>query len=191
VPDRVYFSAWLRGADPQILPGLEKVLKLVPFSRLRPDCSLTIYAVEYSEPTASDVRFDHAPDPAEIVAYCREFENSDCAYQLDAYWDLWRRDDGDGEWKLAPAPISITAYGPDFSSDLGEHFRLDFGLDALFLPSTDSAAELTAIRSNIRSLLHLTGDLAKNMTLEKKTLWSEGGDNLAAQLSGIVAGLSG
>lgn len=180
--DRVYFSAWLRGfTQHNMMASFEKALKLVPVSRLRPEAVLTVHAVSYAEPPLMERRFDAKPEPAEVIAYCREFDNPDCAYQLETYWDLLTRDDA-GEWKLQPAPISLTCYAPLFESDLGEQFLFDFGPDTRFLPEGDTGADLMSVQSNIRSLLHLTADVAKNLPIEKKTLWSESGDNLAARL---------
>jgi hypothetical protein len=180
--DRVYFSAWLRGfTQHNMLASFEKLLKLVPYSRLRPGALLTVQAVSYIEPPLLEHRFDLKPEPAEVIALCREFDNADCSYQLETSWDLLSRDDA-GEWKLHPVPISLTLHAPLFESDLGEQILIDFGPDARFLPETDSRPELVAIQSNIRSLLHLTTDIGKNLPLEKKTLWSESGENLAAQL---------
>ncbi len=188
--DRIYFSVWLRGyTQHNMQASFEKLLKLVPFSRLRPEATVTVLAVNYAEPPLFERRLDTAPDPAEVIAMCREFDNPDCAYQLETYWDLWSRDEASGEWKLAPAPLSITCYAPVFESELGEQFLSDFGADSRLLPEGDSGAELMAIRSNIRSLLHLTADAAKNMAVDKKTLWSETGENLAARLAATLSDL--
>lgn len=187
--DRIYFSGWLRGfTQHNMLASFEKLLRLTPYSRLRPDASMTIHAVSYAEPPTFERRFDFVPDPAEVTALCREFDNPDCAYQLEAWWDLLLRDEA-GEWKLQPTPISLTCYAPLFESELGEQFLIDFGPDARFLPEGDSRAELMSAQSNIRSLLHLTTDIARNMALEKKTLWSESGENLAVQLEETLARL--
>jgi len=185
--NRIYFSVWLRGyTQHNMLASFEKLLKLVPFSRLRPEATITVLAVNYVEPPLFQKRLDTAPDPAEVIAICREFDNPDCAYQLETYWDLWFRNEQTGEWKLGPTMLSITCYAPVFESELGEQMLIDFGVDSRFLPEGDSAAELMAVRSNVRSLLHLTTDAAKHLAMEKKTLWSETGDNLAARLAATL-----
>lgn len=189
--DRVYLSAWLRGfTQHNMLVTLDKLLRLVPYSRLRPEATLTIHAVSYAEPPVFERRFDVAPDPKEIVALCREFDNPDCAYQLATFWDLLLRDEATGDWKLLPAPVSLTIYAPLFESELGEQVVVDFGLDTAFLPEGDDRAGLMAAQSNIRSLLHLTNDIARHAVLEKKTLWSESGDNLAARLEDTLSRLN-
>ncbi|MCC6537039.1 MAG: hypothetical protein IT162_05785 [Bryobacterales bacterium] len=172
-----------------MLASFEKLLKLAPYSRLRPEATVTVLAVSYAEPPLMEKRLDTAPDPAEVIAICREFDNPDCAYQLDTYWDLWSRDEQTGEWKLGPASLCITCYAPMFESELGEQLLIDFGLDSRFLPEGDTGAELMAVRSNVRSLLHLTTDAAKNLAVEKKTLWSESGENLAARLAATLSDL--
>ena len=180
--DRVYFSAWLRGyTQHNMFASFEKLLRLVPVSRLRPEGILTVHAVSYAEPALNERRFEGKPDPDEVLALCREFDNLDCAYQLETFWDLWSKDDA-GEWKLGPVPVSVTCYAPLFESDLGEQILIDFGPDVRFLPEGDSRSELLAIQSNIRSLLHLTADVGKTLPVDKQTLWSESGENLAAQL---------
>ena len=189
--DRVYFSAWLRGfTQHNMLVSLEKLLRLLPYSRLRPEATLTIHAVSYAEPPIFERRFEGAPEAQEVVALCREFDNPDCAYQLETYWDLLLRDEHTGEWKLQPAPVSLTIFAPLFESELGEQLAVDFGLDSGFLPEGDDRGELMAVQSNIRSLLHLTTDIARNTTIEKKTLWSESGENLAARLEETLARLN-
>lgn len=189
--DRVYFSAWLRGfTQHNMLVSFENLLRLIPYSRLRPEATLTIHAVSYAEPPIFERRFEGAPEPAEVVAFCREFDNPDCAYQLETHWDLLLRDDLTGEWKLKPSPLSLTVYAPLFESELGEQALVDFGLDSMFLPEGDDRAELMAVQSNIRSLLHLTTDIAQNVVVDKKTLWSESGENLAARLEDTLARLN-
>ena len=185
--DRIYFSAWLRGfTQHNMHVTFEKMLRLVPYSRLRPDAMLTIHAVSYNEPTLLEHRFDHQPEPAELIALSREYDNTDCAYQLETFWDLLSRD-GTGEWKLQPVPLSLTCYAPLFESGLGEQVLIDFGVDTLFLPQAGTPDELLAIQSNIRSLLHLTADVTKSLPVEKKALWSESGENLAARLEASLS----
>jgi hypothetical protein len=177
--DRVYFSAWLRGFTQNNMFGsFEKVLRMLPFSRLRPEALLTVHAVSYAEPVLTERRFEQDTDTIDIIEVCREFDNADCAYQLETYWDLMSKDEA-GEWKLQPVPISITCYAPLFESDLGEQILIDFGPDSRFLPE---GGGMLAAQSNIRSLLHLTADIAKNLPIGKKTLWSESGENLAERL---------
>jgi hypothetical protein len=185
--DRIYFSAWLRGFTQHNMFGtLEKLISLVPVSRLRPEGLLTIHAVSYAEPALMEHRFDARPVPSEVVAMCREFDNPDCAYQLETFWDLLARDDA-GDRKLQPVLISVTCYAPLFESGMGEQVLVDFGPELRFLPEGDlTRGELLAVQSNIRSLLHLTADVAKNFTLEKKALWSESGENLAARLEAVL-----
>ena len=66
--DRIYFSAWLRGfTQHNMHVTFEKLLRLVPYSRLRPDAMLTIHAVSYNEPTLLEHRFDHQPKVVRIA----------------------------------------------------------------------------------------------------------------------------
>jgi len=178
--DRIYLSCWVRGFSAQnMLAAFEKVLKRFPFSRMQPMAILRVYAIEIAEPPQTEERFEDPLDPAEIIRRARLFESSDCAYQVETNWDLWAWDE---DWKITPAPISISCFGPDFASDLGEQLRIEFGPDLRFLPQPGQGGSLTPVQSNIRSMLHLVQDLQKALPLEKKTLWSESGENLAERL---------
>ena len=119
-------------------------------------------------------------NPFEIIRLVREFQHADCAYELETFWDLWVCEE---EWSLAPSRVLITCYGPLFESDLGEQIRIECGLASRFLPQPGQPGSLTPIRSNIRSLLHLAEDVGKAIPVDKKTLWSDSGENLAEQLA--------
>jgi len=176
--DQVYLSCWFRGSTEHNLLGMfEKVLQVFPYSKLRPLALARVYAVEFSEPTTMERTFEGEIDTAAIIGALREFENPDCAFQVETHWDLWQLEDS---WRIAPAPITLTCFGPLFPSELGESLRIDLGFESSFLPGP--SPNFTAIRSNIRSLLHLAEDIRKAVPLEKKTLWSESGVNLAERL---------
>jgi hypothetical protein len=180
MPDQVYLSCWLRGfTEHNMLATFEKTLRRFPFSRLAPHALLHIYAIDYTGSPVFERRFDEEVNPFEAARLAREFPGADCAYELETFWDLWQYED---DWSLKPSPAVITCYGPLFESGLGEQIRVACGWDSLFIPQPEHSGGLTAIRSNIRSLLHLAEDLGKALPIEKKTLWSDSGENLAALL---------
>jgi hypothetical protein len=184
--DRLYLSCWVRGWQPaSMLRHYAKVLETFPFSRLTQHTNtLRVYAVEYAEPPAAEKPFEAGTSVADMIAAAREFMAGDCACDLECSWDLWTFDQ---EWKLAPAAVTISCLGPDFESDAGDHLRIDFGLDAKFLPQPNLEGSLRMHQSNLRSLLHLVGDIEKALPLERRQLWSEGGANFAESLAQAVS----
>lgn len=167
-----------------MLAMYERALRKFPFSRLAPRAALSVYALEIAEPPQAEYQFEGAFTPAEVIARARDFEHDDCAYQLDCYWDLWTHSTG---WELQPSRVSITCYAPLFPSELGEQLSFDLGLDAQFLPRSQAATDLRAARSNVRSLLHLAKDIQSAAPVEKRTLWSESGENFAGRLEAVLA----
>jgi len=157
-----------------------KLLGLFPFSKLSDRGPvLRIYGIEYAEPPLIERAFPNDADPAEIVEAAREFAHEDCAVQVDGCWDLWQFD---GEWKLAPAAVTLLCFGPVFDQDSDDHLRIDFGTDARFLPQPGIEGSLRPVQSNIRSLLHLVGEIDKTLALERRQLSSESGANFAEVL---------
>jgi hypothetical protein len=182
--DHVYLSLWLRGfTSSNMLRHFQKMLERFPFSRLRPGLLLRINAIEFSEPPVLEEHFEASATIAEVVAAARDFENPDCAYVVEANWDLWQFED---EWKLAPSPVLLTCFGPEFPSDNGESILFDLGLDSLYLPPADAPGGFRAVQFNIRSLLHLVSDLRQTLSIDHLSLWSESGVNLAGQLEEMV-----
>ena len=183
---RVTLSCWLRGYTAQnMLATFEKLLWQFPFSRLRPWARLTIYAVGYAEAPIEEHLFENEATAADIIGACRDYENADCAYELKTYWELWRLDGGN--WKLAPAPVTMTCYAPLFPSEMGEQLRVDFGPEDQFLPPGADAAARRAASSNIQSLLTLADAVQHTVRLDKRLLWSEDGENLAERLQVSLA----
>lgn len=179
--DQIYLSCWLRGfTEHNMLASFEKILRKFPFSKLAPVATVRVYAVDLTEPPQVEDHVENQIHPGQIIARFREWEHPDCAFQVETSWDLWLHDEGD--WQLAPARITLTCFAPLFPSELGEQLLIEFGLDSKFLPQPGLEGGTVPVRSNIRSLLHLVQDIAKTVPLEKKTLWSESGENLAEEL---------
>jgi hypothetical protein len=181
VPDRLYLSCWVRGfTETNALRHFEEMLKRFPFSKLaKRGPLLRVYAIEHSEPTLLEREFLPDADLDAILEAAGEFMHPDCACEIDAFWDLWQHDD---EWKLQPAAVTLACFGPSFENEHGDHLRIEFGLDALFLPMPDIVGGLRMGQSNLRSLLHLVGDLERELDLERRQVWSESGANFAEVL---------
>jgi hypothetical protein len=181
--DRLYFSCWVRGfSDSNMLRHFGKMLDVFPFSKLaKIGPVLRVYAINYAEPPILERPFDPGASVADIIAASRDFVQPDCSVEIEAAWDLWQHHD---DWKLWPAAVTLSCFGSAFENKMGEqedddHLRIDFGLDSKFLPSEEVEGSLRIQQSNLRSLLHLVGEIDKAVPVERRLLWSESGANFA------------
>ena len=183
--DRLYLSYWLKGFSPlTALRQYEKVLSAFPYSKLSgADPVFRVHAVSYSEPSLLETPIPGPLDASAVVKIAGEFENPDLAYELSAAWDLWQKE---REWKLAPAPVTITGFGPEFERDLDDHIRINFGLEDQFLPGDEDESGMPMVRGNVQSLLRLVHDLDENLPVTRRQLWSESGENFAGKLQAAV-----
>ena len=162
-----------------------KLMGAFPFSKLaKRGPVLRVYAVALSEPPLLEREFavseDTAGTSADILSAAGEFLQSDCACEVDTFWDLWQHDGK--EWKLQPAPVTLCCYGAEFENGQEDHLRIEFGPDARFLPVADLEGSLRMGQSNLKSLLKLVGDLERTLDLESRRVWSESGANFAEVL---------
>jgi len=187
--DRLYLSCWVRGfKESNMLRHFGKVLEWFPFSRLaQRGPVLRVYALEYVEPPLLERPFDLDADAEDMTAAALPFVQPDCSIEIDGFWDLWQYDT---EWKLRPAAVTLTVFGPKFERDNDDHLRIDFGLDGKFLPTPGLEGSLRMGQSNIRSLLHLSGELERELPLERRLVWSESGASFAEILAQAVAEFS-
>jgi hypothetical protein len=186
MPDRLFFSCWLRpGASARsfdrekLLRQFAKMLGKFPLSMLAArGPSVRIQAIERAEPPLIErdlpVSGDRAETVDEILAAAREFMQQDCMCEVDAAWDLWQFA---GEWKLSPAGVTLACFGPDFENEIGDHLRIELGLDSYFLPDPEIPGSLRMGQSNLKSLLHLVHEMEGALDLERRQLWSESGEN--------------
>jgi hypothetical protein len=182
--DRVYLSLWLRGHTQfNMLQSLERALERFPVSHADRAAALRIYALELVEPPMAEQQFEEA-DVTEIMSLAREFENPDCAYEVELRWDLWQREE---TWQLTPTPVRITCFAPKFPSDLGEQLLIDLGFEYLYLPNEEARPNWMALRSNIRSLLRFASDLEEVLPIGKRTLWSDSGEDFADRIEEAMA----
>jgi len=161
------------------------MLGVFPFSKLaKRGPVLRIYAVERTEPPLVEREFplegDTGATTSAILDYAAEFLHADCSCEVDTYWDLWQYEHND--WKLRPAAVTLACYGPDFDNDHDDQLRIEFGPDARFLPMAGIEGSLRMGQSNLKSLLHLVGDLERVLDLESRQVWSESGANFAEVL---------
>lgn len=185
MPDPLYLSLWLRdfGAD-NALGRFEEALRLVPFSRLRPGLSaVRIYAIEFAEPPALEQALNPGAGVEDAIALCREFENPDCAYLVDAYWEQWKYSDG---WKLGPGRISLTCFAPGFENEEGDHLRIELGSEASYLPRGGDPESVRAARSNLQSVLRLAKEIRETLPVEKERLWTESDENFAERVEAAL-----
>jgi hypothetical protein len=187
MPDRLYLSCWLtEAAQRDLLIPFGLLLDHFPSSKLAVrGPALRIYALEHAEPPVMEREFPPGTETPQLIESAREFMKDDCACFLDMYWDLWQLLEDD--WKIAPAGVTLACYGAGFDNDFRDHLRIDFGLDTQFLPREGTDTRM--IQSNIRSLLHLVGDLDRALPLERRILSSEGGGSFAEMLHDSLSGL--
>jgi hypothetical protein len=182
--DRIYLSLWLKpyaGVGP--LAALDRALDLFPVSRFKPRVMLRVFALELTEPAILDREFEEA-NVEDILEAAREFENADCAYEVTIHWDLWQSEE---TWALAPAPVSVLAFGPEFETDLGDQLRVDLGQEHLFLPGGTARPNWTALRSNVRSLLRLSGEIESRLPVSRRTLWSDSEEDMADRMEEVIS----
>ncbi len=183
--DRLYLSSWIRGySESNMLRHFEKMLELFPFSKLALlGPVLRVYAIEHAEPPLVERAFPLDAELSLVLDASREFTHDDCTVQVDGFWDLWQFD---GDWKLKPAAVTLSCFGPVFENEIGDHLRIEFGLDSHFLPQPGIEGSVRMVQSNVRSMLHLVSQIDHTLALERRQLWSESGMNFAEVLTQAV-----
>lgn len=179
--DRLYLSYWLRGyTEANQLRHYERLLRTFPFSQLsRALTVLRVHAVADSEPPLLERGYEEPVVVDDILEAAREFTAADCAWQLDARWDLFALDE---EARLSPHRCTLIGYGPEYERDEGEHLRVEFGLESVFLPDPERRETLPLVRANIQSLLTLVHRCDDALAMERRRLWTDSGDNFAERL---------
>ena len=101
---------------------------------------------------------------------------------------------GDTQWRRTPSVVAIACMGPSFAPEESEdraHIRIDFGLDAPFLPMDEEDAEACGIdtdeadvrgRENLQQLVEFVHRLDEILPVERRVLWCESGENLAQKI---------
>jgi hypothetical protein len=192
VTDQLYLSLWLdRHNRAKRLHHFEKFLRLFPFSqREQPQSVFSVQAIDTTEPPLLESPVNGPIDVAEVVAALRDYQGDDVAYRVESWWDLWEFDE---DWKLRPARVTLSCFGPDFDngtereSSEQEDLRIDFGVDTLYLPRTDLPGGAKLTESNIKSLLRLVHEMELSLPVAKRRLETESGDNFADRLQQVIS----
>ncbi len=177
-----------------------------PFGRVHAASNFPIDWTEtptYQRIYVNDSRSADTPDTKgsiieSAVAEATEQLHDDTAYEFEMQWALWTPDtapDADLEddealdtlWKLEPAKVRITGFGPGFdegSFEQNGHIRIDFGLDTPWVLE-DEELDLDAarkIQQNVEKLLAFTLSVEKHCGISSRLLWTESGEPLAEKL---------
>jgi hypothetical protein len=184
--DQLYLSYWIDGfTEHNMLRFYEKALRLFPVSRLNSNAStLRVVPIAVTEPAVFEHAYAPGFVPEEVIAAAQAFRHADCCYQFDTSWDLWQNE---REWALQPSRVTLACFGPQFENELRENLRVDFGVDANFLPRTDVPTGLVMAQSNIRSLLKFVHDLDDALGAPRRQLWTESGESFADGLHRLLS----
>ncbi|HLH40897.1 MAG TPA: hypothetical protein VKX39_17230 [Bryobacteraceae bacterium] len=180
--DRLYLSCWIARRNGgysahRALRYFENILGIFPFSKLAArGPALRIYALEHSEPPQFEREFSPGADPAALAEAAGEFMQDDSLAEVDTAWDLFQYE---GDWKLAPAGVMISCFGPAFENEIGDQLRIDFGNDSRYLPDPRIEGGIKMGESNLKSLVHLIHEIERIVPLERRQLWSESGESPA------------
>lgn len=191
--DQLSLSIWLtRDRRASRVKHFEKLLRFFPFSqRPQPQSTITVQAVDGTEPPLLERPVNAPFDVSEIVTILSDYTGDDVAYRIESWWDLWQYDQ---DWSLRPARVILSCFGPEFDSgsewsDGGqEDLRIDFGVDSHYLPQPEITGSGKMIESNIKSLLRLVHELDSALPVEKRKLETESGENFADRLQQAIAG---
>lgn len=136
--NRAYLSIWCTDfGESVMLDRLEKLLETVPVSTSHPGlASLVVRAVSPDEAPLLERDLRAATIGAGgVVELARDFLHADCAYEVQAYWDLWTYDWSTDQWRLGPQPLEILCLGEQYDDEAWRemgHFWIHAGLEHLF-----------------------------------------------------------
>ena len=192
VTDQLSLSIWLeRGSSDDLRRHFESMLRLFPFSqREQPLTTLSIHAIDAIEPALLERPFQGPLNIDSVWPVLNEFDAPDVAYRLESWWDLWQYD---SDWALKPERVVLSCFGPDFDNGSGEaipaqeDLRIDFGVDAHYLPQPEVPGSARLVESNIKSLLRLVHEMENSLPVRRRVLSTESGENFADRLQRSLA----
>ena len=193
VTDQLSLSIWLnRSARVNRLRHFEKMLRLFPFSQreLQPQTVISIHAIDMTEPPLLERSVNGPLDIDEVASTFPEHQGDDIGYEIESWWDLWVFD---GDWALQPVAVSLSCFGPEFDNGTErganeqEDLRVDFGVDAHYLPQPDILGSARLVESNVKSLLRLVHEIESLLPVTKRLLETESGANFAERLQQALA----
>jgi hypothetical protein len=213
--DQLYLSIWYPNFRLESLPaalvGVLRQFAIIakdgqPNSALGRVAAASTYPIDWTEsPTyqriyVNDERAQSSEDTEgsiieNAVAEATEQLHEDTAYEFEMRWMLWIPDTGAGmqgaeldtAWRLEPAKVRITGFGPEFDAGSYEqngHIRVDFGLDTPWVLEDEliDRAAAERIKQNVEKLLAFTLSVEKNCGISSRLLWTESGEPLAEKL---------
>ena len=208
--DQLYLSLWFPNFRLESLPaaliGVMRQFAVIakdgkPGSEFGRVAAATTYPIDWTEsPTYQRIYVldDRAEKTADTegsiiesaVAEATAQLHDDSAYEFEMRWPLWLPETAGGldtTWKLEPAKVRISGFGPEFdegSYDQNGHIRIDFGLDTPWvLEDEDLNKDATEkIKQNVEKLLAFTLLVEKNCGISSRLLWTESGEPLAEKL---------
>jgi hypothetical protein len=136
--NRAYITFWTHNYTEQtMLEYFERLLQTVPLSSAGVGFrTLIVRAISPSEtPLAEHDLTGISAKPADIVALAKEYANADSAFEIEAFWDLWRWDADNSRWIRGPEPLLLTCQGEaydDGTAGASGHFLVDAGLEHLY-----------------------------------------------------------
>jgi hypothetical protein len=195
VTDQLSLSIWLEGGRSHPLrQHFETMLRLFPFSqRAQPLSTLTIHAIGTVEPPLLERPMTGPVDVEDVLAVLKDYDSRDVAYRLESWWDLWQYD---RDWALKPTRVILSCFGADFDNGTGEEIqdqedlRIDFGVDAHYLPQPEIPGSARLMESNIKSLLRLVHEVENSLPIKKRVLGTESGENFADRLQRLLTGVN-
>ena len=193
VTDQLSLSIWLEpGGGRSLRQHFETMLRLFPFSqRAQPLSTLSIQAIDTVEPPLLERPMNGPFDIEDVLAVLNEYDSEDVAYRLESWWDLWQYE---RDWGLKPARVILSCFGPEFDNGTGlairdqENLRIDFGVDAHYLPQPEVPGSARLMESNVKSLLRLVHEVENSLPVRKRVLGTESGENFADRLQRLLAG---